>query len=90
MKKGNLKDYTLFFYYEFVQILWPLNRIVLKDKLDYKKKKRRIHSSMKIKYIYIFIIRTKVEINYLYRGYIPVPLKSYYEQNPESLFLLFK
>lgn len=25
MKKGNLKDYTLFFYYEFVQILWPLS-----------------------------------------------------------------
>lgn len=54
MKKGNLKDYTLFFYYEFVQILWPLNRIVLKDKLDYKKKKR-IHSFLdenNILYIY--------------------------------------
>lgn len=54
MKKGNLKDYTLFFYYEFVQILWPLNGIALKDKLDYQKKKRRIHSSTKITYIYIY------------------------------------
>lgn len=66
MKKGNLKDYTLFFYYEFVQILWPLNRIVLKDKLDYKKKKRRIHSSMKIKYIYIYIYNNKESRNQLF------------------------